>query len=80
MPAIARGCRGRSGQRAVERYLRHVVFLLSPDLIIVGGGASRKADKWLPLLDVDCEVIPAALENEAGIVGAALVGADRPVA
>ena len=64
----------------VERYLRHVVFLLSPDLIIVGGGASRKADKWLPLLDVDCEVIPAALENEAGIVGAALVGADRPVA
>ena len=64
----------------VERYLRHVVFLLSPDLIIVGGGASRKADKWLPLLDVDCEIIPAALENEAGIVGAALVGADRPVA
>jgi len=64
----------------VERYLRHVVFLLSPDLIIVGGGASRKADKWLPLLDVDCEIIPAALENEAGIVGAALVGADHPVA
>lgn len=57
----------------VERYLRHVVALLSPDLIIVGGGASRKADKWLPLLDVDCEIVPAALENEAGIVGAALV-------
>ena len=63
----------------VQRYLEHVVFLLSPDLIIVGGGASRKADKWLPLIDVDCEVVPAALENEAGIVGAALVGADRPV-
>lgn len=64
----------------VERYLRHVAFLLSPDLIIVGGGASRKADEWLPLIDVDCEIVPARLENEAGIVGAALVGADVPVA
>ncbi|MFV0309549.1 MAG: polyphosphate--glucose phosphotransferase [Desertimonas sp.] len=62
----------------VERYLRHVIALLSPDLIIVGGGASRKADKWLPLIDVDCEVVPAALENEAGIVGAALVAAATP--
>jgi polyphosphate glucokinase len=58
----------------VEHYLRHVVRLLTPSLIIVGGGASRKADKWLPLIDVDCEVVPAALTNEAGIVGAAIVG------
>lgn len=57
-----------------ERYLRHVVMLLSPSLIIVGGGASRKADKWLPLIDVDCDIVPAAMENEAGIIGAALVG------
>ena len=59
----------------VERYLRHIAKLFSPSLIIVGGGASRKADKWLPLLDVDCAIVPAALTNEAGIVGAALVGA-----
>ena len=58
----------------VERYLRHVVGLFTPALIIVGGGASRKADKWLPYIDVDCEVVPAALTNEAGIVGAAIVG------
>jgi polyphosphate glucokinase len=58
----------------VERYLRHVVRLFTPALIIVGGGASRKADKWLPYIDVDCEVVPAALTNEAGIVGAAIVG------
>lgn len=58
----------------VERYLRTVVMLFSPELIIVGGGASRKADKWLPHIDVDCEVVPAAMANEAGIVGAALVG------
>jgi polyphosphate glucokinase len=57
----------------VERYLRQVVFLFSPELIIVGGGASRKADKWVPLIDVGVEVVPATLTNEAGIVGAALV-------
>ena len=49
--------------------------LFSPDLIIVGGGASRRADKWLPHIDIDTELVPAALSNEAGIVGAALVGA-----
>jgi len=59
----------------VEHYLRTVVMLFSPDLIIVGGGASRKADRWLPEIDVDTEVVPAALTNEAGIVGAAILGA-----
>jgi polyphosphate glucokinase len=59
----------------VERYLRTVEKLLSPDLIIVGGGASRKADKWLPHIDIDTELVAATLTNEAGIVGAALVGA-----
>jgi polyphosphate glucokinase len=59
----------------VERYLRTIEKLLSPDLIIVGGGASRKADKWLPHIDIDTELVAAALTNEAGIVGAALVGA-----
>ncbi|MFV0260266.1 MAG: polyphosphate--glucose phosphotransferase [Acidimicrobiales bacterium] len=62
----------------VERYLRHVTFLLSPDVIIVGGGISRKSDKWLPLLDVDTEIIPAQLKNGAGIVGAALSANDPP--
>ena len=59
----------------VERYLQTVVKLFSPELVIVGGGASRKAEKWLPYIDVDTEVVPAALENEAGIVGAALISA-----
>ena len=59
----------------VEHYLRTVEKLLSPDLIIVGGGASRKADKWIPHIDIDTELVPATLTNEAGIVGAALVGA-----
>jgi polyphosphate glucokinase len=46
---------------------------MSPDLVIVGGGVSRKADKWLPYITADTEVVPATLTNEAGIVGASLV-------
>jgi polyphosphate glucokinase len=57
----------------VEKYLRHVDFLLRPDLVVLGGGVSKKAEKWLPLLDVRPELRPAALRNGAGIVGAALV-------
>ncbi|WP_113704275.1 polyphosphate--glucose phosphotransferase [Nonomuraea lactucae] len=67
----------------VEEYLRHVEMLLSPSLIVVGGGASRKADKWLPYVHIDTPVVPAALQNEAGIIGAAqmafLAGPDRGI-
>jgi polyphosphate glucokinase len=59
--------------KRVERYLETVVRLFSPELIIVGGGVSRRAEKWLPYIDVGTELVPAALTNEAGIVGAALV-------
>lgn len=55
----------------VSRYLRVLEDLVWPDLIIVGGGVSRKADEWLPLLDCRTEVVPARLRNSAGIVGAA---------
>lgn len=56
----------------VSRVFREYEKLLWPDLIIVGGGVSRKADKWVPLLDVKTRVIPAKLQNTAGIVGAAM--------
>lgn len=57
----------------VNRYLGHVVSLFSPDLVIVGGGVSRRPDKWLPHIDVPAEVVAATLTNEAGIAGAALI-------
>ena len=60
------------GER-VDRYLEHVVFLFSPDLLIIGGGVSRKSEKWLRYVDVDVEIAVASLENEAGIVGAASI-------
>ena len=56
----------------VENYLRHVEQLFSPDLFIVGGGASKKAEKWLPAIDIRTETVPAQLLNNAGIVGAAV--------
>lgn len=55
----------------LDEYLERVDRLLWPDLIILGGGVSRKADKFLPLLDVRPKVIAADLRNRAGIVGAA---------
>lgn len=57
----------------VERYLRHVEMLFSPDLFIIGGGASKSADKWLPRISIRTEIVAAAMANNAGIVGAALV-------
>jgi polyphosphate glucokinase len=57
----------------LSAYLVHVDRLLWPDLVVLGGGVSKRADSWLPLLDVRPEVRPALLRNDAGIVGAALL-------
>lgn len=50
--------------------------ILWPDLVLLGGGVSRKSDKFIPLLDVRPPVRPAALRNRAGIIGAACLAAD----
>ena len=57
----------------VGNYLRHVEALFSPDLFIVGGGASKKADKWLDEVSIHTEIVVASMQNNAGIVGAALI-------
>ena len=51
--------------------------LFWPDLVLLGGGVSRKADKFVPLLEVRPPVRAATLENAAGIVGAATAAAAR---
>lgn len=58
----------------VDHYLDRIDHLLWPDLIIIGGGVSKKADKFFPYLSTRAELVPATLLNEAGIVGAALAG------
>jgi polyphosphate glucokinase len=60
----------------LQPYYAFLEFLLSPDLFVVGGGVSRKADKFLPLLKLETPIIPATMRNAAGIVGAAALAAD----
>lgn len=61
------------GQRFNE-YLTYVEFLLQPDVIILGGGASKKFDKYAECFTVKTKVIPAETQNLAGIIGAAMYG------
>jgi len=61
----------------VNRYMQHVESLFTPDLFVVGGGVSKNADKWVPLLELNTKVVPAQLLNDAGIVGAAIAAAER---
>jgi polyphosphate glucokinase len=57
----------------VDEYLAHMEQLLSPRLFIIGGGISKKSDKFLPrLTGLRAEVVAAAMHNDAGIVGAAM--------
>ena len=53
--------------------LQEYESLFSPDLFILGGGISKKTDKFLPSISVSAPVVPAELLNNAGIVGAAMV-------
>ncbi|MGO2773973.1 MAG: ROK family protein, partial [Brachybacterium tyrofermentans] len=57
----------------LQEYFSHIEFLFSPTKIIVGGGISKKHEKFLPLLDLKAEIVPAKLRNEAGIIGAAVL-------
>ncbi len=60
----------------LQRYFETLEFLLNPDLIVVGGGVSKKADKFLPYLKLRTPIVPAQLRNQAGIVGAAWMAAN----
>ena len=62
----------RKWAQRVDRALHEYEALFNPDLFIIGGGISRRFDKWGPYLTVQTEVIPAHLRNKAGIIGAAM--------
>lgn len=61
----------------VESYLQHLEFLFSPDLFIIGGGVSKRSEKFFPYIDLKTKMVPAALLNNAGIVGAAMAALDK---
>lgn len=59
----------------LQAYYARLENYLWPDLFVVGGGVSRRADKFLPLLTLRTPIVPAQLRNDAGIIGAALLAA-----
>jgi polyphosphate glucokinase len=60
----------------LQLYYSHVEFLFTPDLFIVGGGVSKHADAFLPLLKLNTPILPAIHRNNAGIIGAAALALD----
>ena len=56
----------------VSTYVQTIDALFSPDVLIVGGGASKSADKWVPFIEARPEIVVAEFANSAGIVGAAM--------
>jgi polyphosphate glucokinase len=63
--------------KRLTRYYQAVEKLFSPDLIVVGGGVSKHASAFIPLIEIDTEITSATLRNTAGIVGAAALASDR---
>jgi polyphosphate glucokinase len=76
------GAREREGlawdkwAKRLQRYFSAIEALLWPDLFIVGGGVSRRAEKFLPMVTLSTPIVPATLQNEAGIAGAAYLAAE----
>lgn len=64
----------------LQQYYELIEKLLTPDLLIVGGGVSKNHDEFLPLLRLDTPIVPAVLRNNAGIVGAATLAVVPKVA
>ena len=61
----------------LTRYFAHLERLFSPDLFVIGGGISKQSDEFFPFIRIDTPMVPAALRNNAGIVGSALLAAQR---
>lgn len=77
---VRRGLPWKAWANDLDEHLMAIDRLFSPSLFIIGGGVSKNADKYIPRLTVRVPVIPAELRNDAGIVGAALVAAERAAA
>ena len=58
----------------LDEYLHKIEDLLWPDLIVIGGGISKRSDRFFPHLTARTKVVRAEMLNEAGIAGAALAG------
>jgi polyphosphate glucokinase len=73
---VKRGLSWKAWASDLDEHLNAIHRLMWPQLFILGGGVSKNADRFLPRLSVPCEVVAAALRNDAGIVGAAVIAAE----
>jgi polyphosphate glucokinase len=77
---VRRGLSWKAWSSDLDEHLDRIYQLMWPNLMIVGGGVSKNADKFLPRLTVGCLVVPAQLRNDAGIIGAAIVASESSLA
>jgi polyphosphate glucokinase len=63
--------------KRLKDYLKTVENLIYPDLIILGGGVSSRYEKYQQFLNIRTRLTPAELQNNAGIIGAALAAAEE---
>ena len=65
--------------KRLTKYYKALEFYLDPDIFVVGGGVSKKSEKFFPFIDIDTPIVPAQLLNDAGIIGAAYFAAQKTV-
>jgi polyphosphate glucokinase len=64
-----------SWAKRLSKYFATLDRLFSPDLVIIGGGISKAHEEFMPLIETKMKLVPALARNNAGIIGAAYVGA-----
>jgi polyphosphate glucokinase len=66
--------------KRLQRYFSALEALLRPELFVVGGGVSRRADKFLSMLELETPIVPARFQNDSGIAGAAYLASEAEAA
>lgn len=74
---VKRGLSWKAWSADLDEHLQAIDRLFSPSLFVIGGGVSKRSEKFLPRLTVKPRIVPAQLLNDAGIVGAAVAAAER---
>ncbi len=74
---VRRGLSWKAWSQDLDEHLDRIDKLMWPNLMILGGGVSKAPERFIPRLTVRCPVVAAALRNDAGIIGAAIVAMER---
>lgn len=77
---VRRGLSWKAWTQDLDEHLDRIDQLMWPNLLILGGGVSKNADRFIPRLTVRAPVVAALLRNDAGIIGAAIIASEAPPA